>query len=373
MKAVGIDPGTKSMDICAIKNQKIVYESCVPTKEVAKNPKKLIDELEKAEPFDVLAAPSGYGIEPTNLKRIPQEKLEEWYYNYILLTQKKYIEEAVEKNVFGALLYYAMTQAIKEIKKRDYKTIFIPGIINLPTVPIHRKYNKLDMGTADKLAVTALATHQQTKNKPNFNTSFILIEMGFGYNSVIAVEKGKIIDGIGGTTIQAPGFLTLGGMDAELTQLGKNWQKQHIFQGGLSTITRHKTPKQLLNNLDNKKERNALKSMLEGVEKAVRSIKSTTKTNKTLLSGRLTKKPQIKKRLTNKLKDYDVRVLDDLLGARETKKTSQGYALVANGLSGGSYKELIEHLEIDEAKGSCIDYIKHPKAKEIREEFVKFK
>lgn len=373
MRAVGIDPGTRSMDICALQNQGITYESSVPTQEVANNPRKLVDELEKAEPFDVLAAPSGYGIEPTNLKRIPREKLEQWYYNYILLTQKKYIEKAVEEDVFGALLYYAMTESIKEIKERDYNTIFIPGIINLPTVPEYRKYNKLDMGTADKLAVTALATYQKTKNKPSFDSSFILIEMGFGYNSVLAVKDGEVVDGIGGTTIQGPGFLTLGYMDAELTQLGKKWHKEDIFKGGLATITGHKTPEQLLNNLNGEKEEKALSSMLEGVEKAVRSLKSVVGTKKVLFSGRLTKKKQIRERLENRLSDYEVSELEDLEGAKETKKTSQGYALVANGLGGGIFEDLIKHMEIDGASGTCVDYIEHPRGREIREEFVSFK
>jgi predicted butyrate kinase (DUF1464 family) len=43
------------------------------------------------------------------------------------------------------------------------------------------------------------------------------------------------------------------------------------------------------------------------------------------------------------------------------KETAQGYALVADGLAGGKYKELVEWMKIKEAKGTALDYIYHPK------------
>jgi len=50
-----------------------------------------------------------------------------------------------------------------------------------------------------------------------------------------------------------------------------------------------------------------------------------------------------------------------LEGAEKTKETAQGYAMVADGLSGGTFKELIEWMQINEAKGTALEYVHHPK------------
>ena len=39
--------------------------------------------------------------------------------------------------------------------------VYTPGVIHLDTVPAYRKLNRVDMGTADKVAVAALAVEQQ--------------------------------------------------------------------------------------------------------------------------------------------------------------------------------------------------------------------
>ena len=106
--------------------------------------------------MDLIVGPSGYGVEVTNIDKISDEKFEDWYYNYILLTQKKEIEAALKNNVFGALVYYAMTKSALSMKKEGWPVVYIPGVINLPSVPAFRKVNKMDMGTADKLCVSVL-------------------------------------------------------------------------------------------------------------------------------------------------------------------------------------------------------------------------
>ena len=83
---------------------------------------------------------------------------------------------------------------------------------------------------------------------------------------------------------------------------------------------------------------------------------------------------EIKEELITRLSNHaDVRALGFLEGAEKTKETAQGYAMVADGLAGGVFKELIEWMRINEAKGTALDYIYHPKFKGVPERFVRFK
>lgn len=376
VRTVGLDPGTKSMDICGIENGQVFFEKVLETSKVASNPEILIKTLENLKPLDLIVGPSGYGVELTYLDSIPEEKLEDWYYQYVLLTNKEYIEDAIKEDVFGALLYYAMAESVKEMKARDWPVCFIPGVINLPTVPNYRKVNKLDMGTADKLAVTTLGVQDQSvRNDINYSdVSFILLEMGFGYNAVMGVENGVLVDGVGGTTIDGPGFLTMSSMDLELAQLGKNWEKKDVFLGGASTISGKDTPSDLINCLEKDfRCRLAWDSMMEGIEKAVRSMMvSVEDPDKILVSGRLTRIDEVRSELEDRL-DLELRLIDEVEGAESVKRTAQGYGVIADGLSAGEFSDLVDHMRIRDGKGSCIDHIYHPKGVSIKDRFVKFK
>jgi hypothetical protein len=44
-----------------------------------------------------------------------------------------------------------------------------------------------------------------------------------------------------------------------------------------------------------------------------------------------------------------------------------------NGLAGGRFKDLVEWMRINEAERAALDYVYHPKFKEVKERFVKFK
>ncbi len=96
--------------------------------------------------------------------------------------------------------------------------VFVPGIIQLPTVPRWRKLNKIDMGTADKMCIGALSVETVSRKKgvSYSEVNHIVVEMGGGYNALIAIEKGRIINGIGGTLFPGPGFVNAGAMDGEV-------------------------------------------------------------------------------------------------------------------------------------------------------------
>ncbi|MEM2934342.1 MAG: DUF1464 family protein [Methanocellales archaeon] len=377
MRTAGIDPGTYSMDICAIENGLVCYEQAIPTPEIARKPKVIIEAIEAAFPLELIAAPSGYGVGVTKASEIELERFKDWYYNYILLTTREEIESAVKQGVFGALVYYAMTESTFIMRKRGFPIVFIPGVVNLATVPRHRKINKLDMGTADKMSVSILGVYDQARRLsiPYSEVSFILVEMGFGYNAVIGVERGRIVDGVGGTTIPSPGFLTAGCIDLELAQIVGKWEKADVFTGGAALISGRATPEELASCLDEERCKLAWEAMMEGVEKAVASLLvSIPRPREILTSGRITRIKRVKAELKERLSKYaEVRELGYLEGAKITKETAQGYAMLADGLAGGKFQELVDYMKIKEARGSCIDYIYHPAFARAREKFVAFK
>ncbi|MDI6810479.1 MAG: DUF1464 family protein [archaeon] len=376
MRAAGIDPGTKSMDICAIEDGEVYYENPLDNVDLVQEPERITDALRETLPVDLISGPSGYGVEPTRIEEIPESIFEEWYYNYILLTTKAEILKGIEEGVFGAILYKNMTDFSVWMRREKFPVIFIPGVIQLPTVPYYRKINKMDMGTADKLAVTVLGVHDQARRFgiPHSEVSFILVEVGFGYNAVMGIEKGRVVDGIGGSMFPGIGYLTISALDGELVQLIGDWERKDTFEGGVITITGEMDPDKFVRRKDAKSEI-AFDAMMEGIEKAVASMKVSVKRPKEiLLSGRWTKRKEIKEELITRLSNHaDVRALGFLEGAERTKETAQGYAMVADGLAGGVFKELIEWMKIREAKGTALDYIHHPKFKGVPERFVRFK
>ena len=366
VRVAGIDPGTKSMDVCALRDGEVYFEKVVSTEEAAKSPHLLIKAVEEAMPLDLIVGPSGYGIELTYLNDLPEDSLEDWYYRHILLAEKGGVEEAVKRGVFGALIYYAMAKTAVEMKRRGWPVCYIPAVIHLPTVPEHRKVNKIDLGTADKMCAAVLGVYDQSRRLgiPYSEVSFIQVEMGFGYNAVLAVDGGRIVDGVGGTTMSGPGFLTISSLDAELAQLVGEWRKEDLFTGGCASISGKATPEELIDSVqtDGRCEL-AWRAMAESVLKAVYSMKASVHNpREILISGRLTKIRYVEDWLVSELGSIaPVRRLEGLPGAKVVKETAQGYALVAEGLAGGKYEKLIEWMKIREAKGTALDHIYHPK------------
>lgn len=68
VRVIGIDPGTRSMDVCGLDDGEVYYEKVVDTAVVAQRPEALIEAIEATEPFDLIVGPSGYGVEVTLLR-----------------------------------------------------------------------------------------------------------------------------------------------------------------------------------------------------------------------------------------------------------------------------------------------------------------
>src|SRR2546426_115244 len=90
-----------------------------------------------------------------------------------------------------------------------------------PSVPAHRKVNRVDMGTADKVCAVALAVreHAERCGCSERDVSLILLEMGGAFTAAIAVQDGGIVDGAGGTSGPL-GVRAAGALDGRARVLG---------------------------------------------------------------------------------------------------------------------------------------------------------
>ncbi|VVB86488.1 Uncharacterised protein [uncultured archaeon] len=332
VRVIGIDPGTKSFDFCGLDEDEIILDLSIPTEDIVRDSGVIADIITKTG-ADLVVGPSGFGIPLTHIKDIGDSEL-------FLMSL---IKPGDKKSILG------MRNSINRMKKLGLPVVFIPGVIHLPTVPYYRKLNKIDMGTADKLCCAALGIRDQARrgNKGYRDTSFIILEMGFGYTAAIAVKDGKIVDGIGGSRGNT-GFLSMGCMDAELAYLLGGFDKELIFRGGAGTIVR--TPEKLMENEE------VLDAYLEGAVKDVLQLTASVNPKEILVSGRISRVEGLFDELKKRLDLAPVRRLEGF-NVKKVKEAAQGAALIANGLAGGKYEGLVDVMKIKEARGTSLDYI----------------
>jgi predicted butyrate kinase (DUF1464 family) len=347
VRVVGIDPGTKSFDFCGLDDGAVFLEKTIPSVEIADNPAVVIDTLKSAGDLDLIIGPSGYGLPLTHISKIGDKE----HFQLIL----------VKPGDLKIGVLVGLRKLVKMMAEEGFNVYFIPGVIHLGTVPAHRKVNKIDLGTADKLCCATLGVYDQSRRLGigYGETSFIMVEIGFGYNAVMGVEKGKIIDGIGGS-VAGPAFLSQGKMDGELAYLLDSFTKGVLFEGGASTIAgdNNLTPEEFSKrHSESKQYRVAWDALIEGVERDFAAMKvSVRQPREILISGRLSRVPAIYEEVSTRLSEYGyVREVQGF--AKTVKEAAQGAALIADGLAGGRFKVLVDAMELRGASGTVLDHI----------------
>ncbi|MCE4601350.1 MAG: DUF1464 family protein [Desulfurococcales archaeon] len=362
-RVLGIDPGTGSMDLLALDDSTmgVLYEESIPRAEITANPGILVDRvkgLARELGLDAVAAPSGYGLPP----RPPRESL----VDYIL--EATFVNR---RDMESTHQIHGLRKVMLELARLDVPVFFTPGVVMLGTVPSYRKMNKIDMGTADKVFTVAAALWAEVEHRGSSlsDASFLVVESGLAYNAVLAVDSGKIVDGVGGT-LGGPGFLGLGGMDAEtayvLSSLEPGFSRKRLFEGGVSY---------LCGIPDLAEFEEAFKRGVKCVEDAVGALAEAivkdlfqllpvfrARPRRVYVSGRLFRSSVggvLKSRIEEALDRYGIGaevVPVPRLGSR-TKEGATGAAILASGYVGGRYKWVVDSLELFNAGGSVFDYI----------------
>jgi predicted butyrate kinase (DUF1464 family) len=354
-RVLGIDPGTKSWDFFGLEENEIILDTSIPTKELIEDPTKVIAIIKSMENIDLMVAPSGFGLPLKSVKELTEKD--------IFFTMLKFDKKEKDKLI-------GLGNVLRLIKAEDIPGVIVPGVKHLPTIPRYRKINKIDMGTADKLctAVTGIRDQMERQKERPENTNFIMVEIGYGFTAVLAIENGQIIDGIGGSNIM--GFRACGSLDGELAYLIREIKKKNIYKGGLSYIAGYEDLS--LNEITllaqkDEQTKIGLEAYLSDVKKAVYGISSSfatqEKIGEILLAGRGAELKYLNQKIIDNLNDIaPVRLMKSY--SHLSKQAAQGAAFIANGLLGGEFEPIINNLRIREANGSILDDIYIPFNKE---------
>lgn len=347
-RVIGIDPGTVSIDLCGLDGDTVFLERSLPTAGALADPEAFVAQLEAVERIALIVGPSGYGLPLVRAAEATEEQL-----------QLAYLAADGEAGGIGGLRRLA-----RALARSALPVMFTPGVIHLTTVPDHRKVNRVDMGTADKVCTAALAIHHQTRRLGTQPTdaSAILVEVGGAFTSAIAIEGGKIIDGIGGTSGPI-GLRSAGALDGEVAFLAGSVPKAMLFRGGADDVAGDAGPLDRVDlwhgQIDRPKASarlsTALRALVEGAAKAIAALRiALPKPREILLAGRMA--PFIEEALRRMLEDIaPVHPLDGL--TKQVKHAAQGAAIIASGLAGGSHRGLVETLGIAAAQGSVLDHL----------------
>jgi predicted butyrate kinase (DUF1464 family) len=331
-RVVGIDPGTVSIDVCGIADGQLYLDRSWSTEEALAHPGVLIDFLTQPGLPDLIAGPSGYGLPLIRSVDATEGDL-----------RLAFLAAPEESGGIGGLRGLG-----KQLGASGLPVVYTPGVIHLDTVPEHRKINRVDLGTADKLCAAILGIQDQTerlKCSPE-RVSFILVELGGAFTAAVAVEQGQIVDGIGGSSGPI-GWRAAGALDGEVAFLADRITKAALFQGGVSSVIQGNPDRTSM----------ARDAYLEGAVKSVRQLYcSAPSTREIFLSGRNAADPGFRARLTADLTDLGpVRLLPGF--ATHAKQGAQGAALLADGLAGGRYADMVSRLRIREARGTVLDHL----------------
>ncbi|MBA3521517.1 MAG: DUF1464 family protein [Gemmatimonadales bacterium] len=331
-RVMGIDPGTVSLDVCGLADGEVWLDASWPTADALADPERLLERLSAGGELDLIAGPSGYGLPLSRAADATDEDL-----------RLAFLAGPDESGGIGGLRALA-----RRLANSGLPVVYTPAVIHLDTVPAHRKLNRVDLGTADKLCAAALAIEDQRRRRgrPLSQVSLVLLELGGAFTAGVAVQEGRVVDGIGGTSGPL-GWRSPGALDGEVAFLAGQVSKEMLFQGGAATVMeRHP-----------ERRADAFEAYVEGAVKTARQLQvAAPAADEVLLSGRHAADEEIRHRLGRALADVGpVRLLVGFAG--QAKQSAQGAALLADGLAGGVHQALVERLRIKEAKGTVLDHL----------------
>ena len=331
-RVVGVDPGTVSIDLCGLDDGRVVLDRSWPTAEALGDPAAFLAALTNGEPVDLIAGPSGYGLPLVRAQVAGEDDL-----------RLAFLAPPGEEGGIGGLRRLA-----RELARSGLPVVYTPGVIHLDTVPRSRKFNRVDLGTADKVAAAALGIAEQSGRLgcPVEESSFILLELGGAFTAALAVDRGRIVDGAGGTS-GPMGWRSAGAWDGEVAYLAGSVTKTMLFQGGAALIAEQRVASR----------ETAVAAFVEGAVKAVWSLRvSVPEPKEILLSGRALVEAEVETQLEDAFRSLaPVRRLAGF--ARIAKPAAQGAAIIADGLAGGAFRSVVDCMRLRHAAGTVLDHL----------------
>ncbi|HEX7292691.1 MAG TPA: DUF1464 family protein [Conexibacter sp.] len=357
-RVAGIDPGTVTFGVCVLDDGSPVLDASVPSPRLGAHPTELVETLVRHGPYDLVLGPSAYGLPLTAGRDVGPREL-------ALMLLVRADERDTDMGIAG------MRSIIRALVEAGLPLVFGPGVIHLPTVPPHRKWNRIDLGTADKVASAALCIVDQARRLrlAYADTSFVMVELGGAFTAAVAVERGRIVDGIGGSSGPI-GARACGALDAEVAYLlGGSLSKATVFSGG-AIAPRGEHDLSAADGLERLRRdptcRDGWLALLEGAEKAALSLHASVRDlHEILVTGRLAWAPGVLDELADRLAGVaPVRRAEGW--AKDAKAAAQGAAVLADGIAGGRFAPVVESLRLREASGTALEHLRMDGADSIR-------
>ncbi len=203
----------------------------------------------------------------------------------------------------------------------------------------------VDVGTADKVAVAALALWFDAIERGGFDRStFAVVEIGTAFSAILVVDRGRLVDASAGT--RGPiGLRSGGSWDGELAYWRSPLSKEDLFRGGLADLGAIGPD-----------------AFRESLLKHTAGLQAVTPFERIYLSGRGLEQPEIMRLTTEALARFGELIPLPCLPGAWVKHAAQGSAILADALAGGRYRSLAESLQIASASGSVWDAYRRPDA-----------
>ena len=344
-RVAGVDPGTVSFDLCVLQDGRPVLEQVFRAGSLSQDSGPLLQALVRHGPYDLIYAPSGYGLPLLAAAAVGERELAE-----MVLVRPD--ETHADAGVAG------LRSLLRALVNSGLPVVFGPGVIHLPSVPPHRKYNRIDMGTADKVCAAACAIADQSARlgiAPH-ESSMILLELGGAFTAALAIESGQIVDGMGGSSGPL-GVRAAGALDGEVAYLlAPVLRKDTLYTGGAVD------PRGVLGSADldalwaSAELAEGWVALRESAAKAVRALLvSVPAPRELVVSGRLARLPALVDALAGSL--ADIAPLRPLVPGRASA-AAYGGALLADALAGGRHAALAQTLGLRDSSGTALDHLR---------------
>ena len=344
-RVAGVDPGTVSFDLCVLHDGEPVVEEVIETGAVSENSERLVSTLVRHGPYDLVYGPSGYGLPLVAAADVGERELAE-----MVLVRAD--QAHADTGVGG------MRSLLRALAASGLPVVFGPGVIHLPSVPSHRKYNRIDLGTADKVCAAAYAIVDQSARRRIVlrETAMVLLELGGAFTAALAIAGGQIVDGVGGSSGPL-GVRAAGALDGEVAYLlGPALRKDTLFTGGALDPTGTLHIGDLGALWSSPAQAEGWTALLEAASKAVRSLLvSVPAPHEIVVSGRLARLSELIATLADSLRDI-APVLALVPGRASV--AAHGGALLADALAGGGNAPLADVLRLRECSGTVLDHLR---------------
>jgi predicted butyrate kinase (DUF1464 family) len=351
-RVAGVDPGTVSFDLTVLQDGKPVVEQVFETGSLSQDSRPLLQALARHGPYDLIYGPSGYGLPLVAAADVGERELAE-----MVLVRP---DEARADTGIGGL-----RSLLRTLAHGGLPVVFGPGVIHLPSVPRHRKYNRIDLGTADKVCAAAYAIVDQAARRAIAlrETAMVLLELGGAFTAVLAIADGQIVDGMGGSSGPL-GARAAGALDGELAYLlAPALSKRTLFTGGALDPGGTGEITDLATLWSSPAHADGWTALREAAAKAVRGLVVSVPTpHEIVVSGRLARVPELVAALASSL--GDIAPVIALVPGRASA-AAHGGALLADALAGGPNAALADVLRLRESSGSVLDHLRVAGAESI--------